>query len=372
MKKRLLLVLATVVSLMLVVTLLFTGCKASSTTKTATETTSAETLAKEVSTETQTETSAVEEQLMKASKEWVIADVPKLAPTPYFDRGAEGLKLASEKFGIKAYQIGAVDFDPSAQIKIIEDLIAKKVDSILACAIDPNSLVPVLKKAMNSGILTMSYSSPVDESAVKWDVRSLDDKEFGEHLWDTLVQFMGDSGEYAVLTGQIDTPDHTMWFNYGTEYAKNKYPNLKLVTERIPTDEKMEVAYDTTIDLLKTYPSLKGIIGLGAGNPPGIAKALRDKGLKDKVAAVGTGLPSMCADYLKDGSLDIASLWDPLNISYVAAYISLLTLEGKEDQIKTGMEIPDYNGGQIKVNGKVIIPGTYLDFTAENVNDFPF
>lgn len=372
MKRGLLLTAVTVVSLVLIATLSFAGCKATSVTETAAETTVAETSAEEVSTETPAETSAVEEGLAKASKEWVIADVPKLAPTPYFDRGAEGLKLASEKFGIKAYQIGAVDFDPSAQIKIIEDLIAKKVDAILACAIDPNSLVPVLKKAMDSGILTMSYSSPVEESAIRWDVRSLDDKEFGEHLWDTLVQFMGDSGEYAVLTGQIDTPDHTMWFNYGTEYAKTKYPNLKLVTERIPTDEKMDVAYDTTIDLLKTYPNLKGIIGLGAGNPPGIAKALRDKGLKDEVAAVGTGLPSMCAEYLKDGSLDIASLWDPLNISYVAAYIAMLTLEGKEDQIKTGMEIPDYTGGEIKVDGKVIIPGTYIDFTAENVDDYPF
>jgi len=312
--------------------------------------------------------SFAESTITTASEKWVIVDVPKLAPTPYFDRGAMGLKEASEKYGIDAYQIGAIDFDSSAQVKIVEDLIARGVDAILVCAIDPNSMVPVLKRAADSGILTMAYSSPVNESAITWDVRSLDDKEFGEHLWDTLVQFMGDSGEYAVLTGQINTPDHTMWFNYGIEYAKAKYPNLKLVTERIPTDEKLEVAYATTIDLLKTYPNLKGIIGLGAGNPPGIAKAIRDKGLIGKIAVVGSTLPSMGKEYLKDGSLSIGSLWDPKGVSFVAAYIAMLTLEKKP--ITDGMEIPGF--GKIKLNGKVIIPGSYTDFTKENVDNYLF
>ncbi|MCL5986748.1 MAG: substrate-binding domain-containing protein [Actinobacteria bacterium] len=364
MKKYLKMLVVLAVSVSVVFVFSLAGCKPAGTVATETAAPATETAAPASETTTET-TGGV---ITKASKEWVIVDVPKLAPTPYFDRGAQGLKEASEKFGINAYQIGAIDFDSSAQVKIIEDLIAKNVDAILACAIDPNSMVPVLKKAMDSGILTMAYSSPVDESAITWDVRSLDDKEFGEHIWDTLVQFMGDSGEYAVLTGQIDTPDHTMWFNYGTEYAKVKYPNLKLVTERIPTDEKLEVAYSKTIDLLKTYPNLKGFIGLGAGNPPGIAKAIREKGLAGKIAVVGTGLPSMSKEYLKDGSLSIASLWDPKGISIVAAYVAMLTLEGQP--VTDGMEVPGF--GKIRVDGKVIIPGSYTDFTAENVDDYPF
>ena len=55
--------------------------------------------------------SFAESTITTASEKWVIVDVPKLAPTPYFDRGAMGLKEASEKYGIDAYQIGAIDFD---------------------------------------------------------------------------------------------------------------------------------------------------------------------------------------------------------------------------------------------------------------------
>jgi simple sugar transport system substrate-binding protein len=355
MKKIVLWSLFLVVSISMLVTFLVGGCA----TEKATE-------------EVEKETEEVAEDVDKdtAEEEWVIVDVPKLSPTPYFDRGVVGLELASEKFGIDAYQLGNVEFDSSAQIKIIEDLIAKDVDAILVCAIDPNSMVPVLKKAMDNGILTMSYSSPVDESAITWDVRSLDDEAFGRHLWDTLVQFMGESGDYAVLTGQMDTPDHTLWFEAGTEYAKEEYPNLNLVTDRIPTNEELEVAYETTVDLLKTYPDLKGLIGLGVGNPPGIAKAIRDKELIGEVAVVGSSMPSMSKEYLKDGSQSIGSLWDPKWVSYIASYIAMLTLEGEDENIVDGMEIPEY--GKVKVDGKVIIPGGWIDFTGENVDDYPF
>ncbi len=346
------------VTLMLVVTFSLVGCKAAPIV-----------VEEEKPAVVEEVEGVVEEPEEVAEKEWEIVDVPKLAPTPYFDRGVEGLELASERFGINAYQIGTIDFDPSAQIAIVEDLIARDVDAILVCAIDPDSLIPVLKRAMDAGILTMAYSSPVAEEAITWDIRSLDDEAYGRHIWDLLVEHMGDSGDYAVLTGQIDTPDHTSWFYAGTEYAEKEYPDLNLVTGRIPTDEKLEVAYETTIDLLATYPDLKGVIGLGAGNPPGIAKAIRDKGLIGEIATLGTSLPQMSAEYLKDGSLNVATLWDPLWISYVTAYVAMLELEGKE--IHDGMEVPGYDV-PLEVDGKIIIPGPWTDYTAENVDEFPF
>ncbi len=305
----------------------------------------------------------------ESTKIWEIVDIPKLAPHPYFDRGLVGLKRAAEDFGLNAVQNGSVDADSVAQVGIVNDLIAKEVDAILACALDPNALVPVLKRAMDAGILTMAYSSPVEESAITWDVRSLDDQEYAEHMLDKLVEFMGsDSAEYVILTGQIDTPDHLVWFNYMKDYAADKYPNLKLISDvNIPHEEKAERAYAITLDLVKTYPNLKGVICLGSGGVPGVALAVEEKDLD--LAVVGTGTPEACARGLKNGSLSLASLWDPANISYVTAWVAYMTLEGKE--ITDGMEVPNL-GSNIKINGKIIIPGSYTDFTAENVDDYNF
>ncbi|MHB8278369.1 MAG: autoinducer 2 ABC transporter substrate-binding protein [Candidatus Humimicrobiaceae bacterium] len=363
MKKRVSWFLVVAMCISVIAVFLLAGCKTSAaeTTAAAAETTAAAAETTAAAAET---TAAA-----KSSKVWEIVDIPKLSPHPYFDRGLVGLKKANVDFGINAYQNGAVDADSVAQVGIVNDLIAKKVDAILACALDPNAFVPVLKRAMDAGILTMSYSSPVEESAITWDVRSLDDKEYAEHMLDKLVEFMGsDSAEYVVLTGQIDTPDHLIWFNYIKEYAAKKYPNLKLVSDvNIPTEEKAEKAYAITVDLVKTYPNLKGVICLGSGGVPGVALAVEEKGLK--LAVVGTGTPQACARGLKNGSLSLASLWDPANISYVTAWVAYMTLEKKE--ITDGMVVPNL-GSKIKVNGKIIIPGSYTDFTADNVDEYQF
>lgn len=364
MKKTFLWFLVVAMTVTIVTIFSLTGCSTSAAQTTA----AAETTAAAAAEEEAAETTAAQ-ATDKASKVWEIVDIPKLAPHPYFDRGLEGLKKANTDFGINAYQNGAVDADSVAQVQIVNDLIAKKVDAILACALDPNAFVPVLKRAMEEGILTMSYSSPVEESAITWDVRSLDDKEYAEHMLDKLVEFMGsDSAEYVVLTGQIDTPDHLIWFNYIKEYAAQKYPNLKLVSDvNIPTEEKAEKAYEITLGLVKTYPNLKGVICLGSGGVPGVALANEEKELG--LATLGTGTPQSCARGLKNGSLNLATLWDPANISYVTAWVAYMTLEGKE--IKDGMEVPNL-GSKIKVDGKIIIPGSYTDFTAENVDQYQF
>ncbi len=228
----------------------------------------------------------------------------------------------------------------------------------------------VLQKAMEAKIITMGYDSITDESGITWAAKSVDYKPFAEHIWDNLVQFMGDSGDYAVLTGQIDTPDHTAWFTFGTEYAAKKYPNLKLVTERIPTNEVLENAYNATNNLLDTYPNLKGIVGLGL-NPPGAAKAIRERNLSGKVAVVGTSLPQMSAEYLKDGSMSICTLYDPKWINYCAVYIAKLTLEGKTAEVVDGMQIPGYDF-KLMVDGKNIVTVAPLDFTAKNVDEYGF
>ena len=60
------------------------------------------------------------------------------------------------------------------------------------------------------------------------------------------------------LTGGLAAANLNTWIDYGLAYAKEKYPNLKLVTERIPTDEKQQEAYRKTLDLLRAYPEPQG------------------------------------------------------------------------------------------------------------------
>lgn len=253
---------------------------------------------------------------------------------------------------------------------MIEDLIAKGVDCIAVAPNDPAALSPVLRKAKNAGILVMDWDTPADPNIVDLSIHQIDDAEYGQHIWDLLVQEMGDSGDYAILTGGLSAANLNGWIDAGLAYAETEYPNLNLVTSRVPTDEKQQIAYQKTLDMLKAYPSLKGIVGVSTPSPLGAAQAVQEKGVADSVAVVGTSLPTDSKPYLEDGSLRVGTLWDPAKLGYLTVYLAKEMLEGNEPV--DGQDVP--NVGKITVweDGKTVIMGPPTDFTKENAGQFNF
>ena len=66
---------------------------------------------------------------------------------PWFNRMGEGVVQAGKEFNLNASQVGPSSTDAPQQVKIIEDLIARKVDAITIVPNDANVLEPVFKKA---------------------------------------------------------------------------------------------------------------------------------------------------------------------------------------------------------------------------------
>ena len=302
-----------------------------------------------------------------ADGEYEIATVVKITGIPWFNRLEEGVDQAGDELGIKTYQIGPADADPAQQVKMVEDLIIKGVDAICITPNDAKALEPAFAKAKEKGIAIITHESP-DQAGKDYDVELIDNVKFGRHFWDMLVEYMGDSGQYAIFVGSLTVPLHNLWADVGIEYAKEKYPNLELVTERIPCGEDQELSKQTTLELLKTYPDLKGIIGFGSLGPPGAAQALKEKGLAGKVSVVGTVLPDHAASYLKEGSMQHGILWDPKDAGFAMTWIALQVVEGKK--ITEGMNIPGL--GKIILDGDVIKVDAVIDITKDNVDSFGF
>jgi simple sugar transport system substrate-binding protein len=307
------------------------------------------------------------QEAAESGEPYEIVTVVKITGIPWFNRLEEGVVKAAEDFGVNAYQQGPADADPAQQAKIIEDLISKGVDAIAVVPNDAKALEPVFAKAKDKGIVILTHESP-DQVGNDYDLELIDNVEFGRHHWDKLVEYMGDSGQYAIFVGSLTVPLHNLWADEGLKYAAEKYPNLELVTERIPCGEDQELSKQKTLELIKAYPDLKGIIGFGSLGPPGAAQALKEKGLEDQIAVVGTVIPGHAAPYLKDGSLKHGILWDPADAGYSMTWVAKQLLEGEE--ITDGMEVPGV--GKITLDGNVIKVDAMIDITADNAEDFGF
>ena len=163
-------------------------------------------------------------------------------------------------------------------------------------------------------------------------------------------------------------PLHNLWVDEGLKYAAATYPDLELVTTRIPCGEDQELSKQKTLELLKTYPDLKGIIGFGSLGPPGAAQALKEKGKIGKVAVVGTVIPGHAAPYLKDGSMTKGILWDPKDAGYSLSWVAKYMLDGGD--FSTLTSIPGV--GNVEVLGDVIKVDAMMDITKENADSFGF
>ena len=119
----------------------------------------------------------------------------------------------------------------------------------------------LLYTSREAGIKVLDWDTPATEDLVDASIHQISDKELGEHCVDKLVEYMGtEEGEYAIITGGLSAANLNAWIKYAREYAEEKFPNLKLVADPYPTDEKQDVALSTAKDVMKAYPDLKGFI----------------------------------------------------------------------------------------------------------------
>jgi simple sugar transport system substrate-binding protein/rhamnose transport system substrate-binding protein len=306
----------------------------------------------------------------KGSDELTIVVMPKLVGIPYFNASEVGAMQAGEDLGVNVIYTGPTTADAAEQVRMLEDLISKGVDAICVAPNDAAALTPVLMKAKSAGIAVLDWDTPADPNVVDLSIHQIDDKQYGEHIWDLLVEGMGDTGDYAIITGGLSAANLNSWIDAGLDYAKKTYPGLNLVTERIPSDEKQQVAYQKTLDLIKAYPNLKGVVGISTPAPLGAAQAVEEKGLSDVITVVGTSLPTDSGPYLADGSLKVGTLWDPSKLGYLTVVMAADFLKGNKPV--DGQMVDNVGKISVWADGRTVIMGPPADFTRENYKTFNF
>jgi simple sugar transport system substrate-binding protein len=277
--------------------------------------------------------------------------VVKIAGIPWFNALEKGVKKGGKDFNIDASMVGPANVDPAQQVKLLEDLIAKKVTVIGLVPLDVKVCEPVLKRAQAAGIKVITHEGPEQEGR-DWNVELIDSVRFGEVQMQRLAKDMAEAGDYVVYVGTLTTPLHNKWADAAIAYQKAHYPKMKLVADRFPGADEIDSSYKTTLDVIKAYPNLKGILGFGSNGPIGAGNAVREKRLGKKIVVVGTVLPSQAKDLIADGIIREGFLWNPTDAGYAMVAVARLVLDGKP--IKDGVDIPGLGKASVDVPGKLI------------------
>lgn len=156
--------------------------------------------------------------------EKTVVNISKVDGMPWFNRMGEGVVQAGKEFNLNASQVGPSSTDAPQQVKIIEDLIARKVDAITIVPNDANVLEPVFKKARDAGIVVLTNESPGQPSA-NWDVEIIDNEKFAAEYVEHMAKRMGGKGGYVIYVGSLTVPQHNLWADLLVKYQKEHYPD---------------------------------------------------------------------------------------------------------------------------------------------------
>lgn len=307
------------------------------------------------------------------NKKYTIVTVVKITGINWFNRMESGVQRYAKDTGNKATQTGPSTADAAQQAAIIEDLIAKKPDAIAVVPFSPETLEPVLKKAMSRGIKVITHEAD-NQTNTLYDIEAFNNVAFGARLNARLSKCMGGSGKWAVFVGSLTSKTHNQWADGGITNAK-KSPGMTLVESKQETADDADQAYQKAKELIRKYPDIKGFQGSASTDVAGIGRAVEEAGLEGKTCVYGTSLPSIAGKYLDSGAIDGIGFWDPADAGYVMNKVAQLVLQGKK--VTTGMNLGVKGYNKVTVtkgrgSAMIITGNAFVDVDKSNYKSYPF
>lgn len=302
----------------------------------------------------------------KEGKKYTIAVVPKLTTLSWYERMEEGVKEYAADNNVDAFFTGPSEADGALQAQCIEDLISQGVDAICCVPFSTESLEPVFKKAREAGIVVITHEGATMEN-IDYDIEAFNNEEYGTHLMKILGEATGGSGEYIQTVGALTSASHLEWTTAAQKYQEEKYPDMKRYGDLIETSDDQSVAYNKVKEALTAKPDIKAIQGSAMPDVAGAALAVEELGLGGKVKIAGTALVSNAGQYVKDGTIETISFWDPALAGKALVDLAVKILDGEE--VKDGIDLGAEGYTSMKLDGKVLTGAAWIDVNKDNVDD---
>lgn len=273
----------------------------------------------------------------EAPKNYRLAVVLKALDSEFWEAMKTGVEEAARQHPNVELSVQAPEHETNveAQVKLIEDAIAKKVSGLVVAPADVAQVLPLLKKAFLAGIPVVLLDTDLPW-ADKVTYVGTDNKAGGKLAGDFLVKALAGKGQVAVIRGITGVQvhgDRIAGFQEGIDAASG----IRFVTS-VSADSDRAKAKTAMADLLKNYPALNAVFATNDQMALGAADALAEKKLTGKVKVVGYDAGQEALRAVKAGQLQAVVSQKPEEMGKQALEAALKTLQrqGVKKRIDTG------------------------------------
>ena len=267
---------------------------------------------------------------------------------PYSTAKVNLSEKEAKLFGFK-YDVFDTQGDIPTQIRLIEDCITRQYDAILIVVYDPSALNAALKEAYDAGIPVIAEGGFPNESGRKW-VSTLvgsDGVAEGHAAGNLICDKLKTGQNWVMIEGG---PGHPIVAKRSTakDVTSKRCPGVKLLA--VDTGRwNREKARTVMENLLTAHPGKIDLVYCHNDDMClGAAKAIQERGLKDKILVVGVdGGAGEVYDAIKDGTMYATILND-------ASFIAVNIVQIARDLIENRPILREYISPAIPITPKTV------------------
>jgi ribose transport system substrate-binding protein len=245
---------------------------------------------------------------------------------PYYEPCYEGFQAAAKKYGVKVDRVDPQKFDVTIQAKVIEDLIAQKVDGIAISANDDAGLVPVIADATKAGIKVITFDADAKSSARLEYIGTVNEAA-GAAAGKRMAELMKGKGNLVILQGGLGASN----LNERTAGFKKAIAGTKIkLLEVTDVQGDFSVATNKTEALLQTYPDLNAIFAVSAEGAPAAAQVLKQQGKAGKILLAGFDDLKDTLEGIKDGTVAFCLVQKTFKMGWLSVEALLKATKGEK------------------------------------------
>ncbi|WP_428770531.1 sugar ABC transporter substrate-binding protein [Treponema sp. HNW] len=238
---------------------------------------------------------------------------------------------------------GPVGIKVDEHVAFIENAITRKVDGIATSNPNGEALNPMIKKALDAGIPTITFNSEAENSPSKAFVgQGL--VESGRQLAHVTAEYIGKKGTVIIITGEA-AATWSIDRETGFREAMASYPGVKILNT-VSTGWEEQAQYAAIENAILANPNLSAVASLDGGTTPTTGVVLSRLNRRD-IVHVGNDLTVQTLDNIKAGWTKASLSQFPFNQGYMSVKILY-------DFITNGTPLKSVDTGILRVDEKNI------------------
>jgi ribose transport system substrate-binding protein len=226
------------------------------------------------------------------------------------------------------------DGTAAEQQRLVDDLLAQKIEGIAISPVDPKNQIEMLNRAAGQTLVVTQDSDAPNSNRICYI--GTDNVGAGRQAGQLVKEALPNGGKIMVFVGVLDAANAAQRYQGLKEALAGS--NVQIIDVRTDATDRVR-AKSNASDTLVNYPDVAGMVGLWSYNGPAILSAVKDANKIDKVKIIAFDEEDETLGGVKSGEIYATVVQQPYEFGYQSMALMAKVLNGDKSGIPASKQI---------------------------------